>query len=54
MSCRRNDGIHFDNQSNLKSCFSFFFRYDVFQKKEKTCPPCFYEIIETLVIVWEN
>ena len=36
-----------------RSCFPFSC-CGVFKKKEKTCTPCFYQVTETLVKVWEN
>jgi len=41
MSCRRNDGTHFDNQSNLKSCFSFFFLLRCFLKERENMSSVF-------------
>ena len=32
----------------------FFFASRCFLKKNKTCSPCFYRVIETLVKFWEN
>ena len=45
--------LHFDDQGKHID-FHFFLHRSIFLKKQKICSLCFYQVIETLVKVWEN